>query len=204
MTKASLIARGGFAGLPGPPSAAAAIRVTERNELGIATFLVRRGQRAALGERWRKYFNAELPNGPTFVASNGVSVTATSPDSWLAIQQTTVNTWARSLEVALSGCASVTDQSDGYAVLRLEGPQVRATLAKLVPIDLHERTFPVGATAGTLAAHIGAFLWRNADGADGQPVFEIAVTRSMAASFWHALTAGAAEFGLARGPHIDN
>jgi len=92
--------------------------------------------------------------------------------------------------------ASVSDQSSGYALLRLTGPKLRDALAKMLPIDLHERAFATGDVASTLASHVGVTLWRLEDGADGSPVFEIAMFRSLAGSFWHALTSSAAEFGL--------
>ncbi len=43
---------------------------------------------------------------------------------------------------------------------------------------------------------MGVTLWRLEDAADGWPVFEFAVFRSLAGSFWHALSHSAAEFGL--------
>jgi sarcosine oxidase gamma subunit len=49
--------------------------------------------------------------------------------------------------------------------------------------------------ASTLASHVGATLWRLED-IDDLPVFEIAVFRSLAGSFWQTLTASAAEFGF--------
>ena len=92
--------------------------------------------------------------------------------------------------------ASVSDQSSGYAILRLSGPMVRDTLAKILPIDLHERAFEPDRVASTTASHVGATLWRLADAVDGSPVFEIAVFRSLVGSFWHNLASSAAEFGL--------
>jgi sarcosine oxidase gamma subunit len=50
--------------------------------------------------------------------------------------------------------------------------------------------------ASTVASHIGITLWRLDDAADATPVFEVAVFRSLAGSFWHALAQSAAEFGL--------
>ena len=93
--------------------------------------------------------------------------------------------------------AAVTDQSDGYAVLRLTGPRLRDTLAKLIPIDVHPRAFKIGDVAATVAFHVGATFWRLDDGPDGAPVIEVAVFRSLAGSFWHALSDSAAEFGFA-------
>lgn len=93
----------------------------------------------------------------------------------------------------------MSDQGDGYAVLHLAGPRVRDTLCKLVPVDMHPRTFKIGDVAVTVAAHIGATLRRLEDHADGSPVFEIAVFRSLATSFWQALSESAAEFGFVAG-----
>jgi len=60
---------------------------------------------------------------------------------------------------------------------------------------LHARSFAPGDVASTIASHVGATLWRLED-ADAAPVFEIAVFRSLAGSFWHTLTDSAAEFGF--------
>jgi sarcosine oxidase subunit gamma len=65
-----------------------------------------------------------------------------------------------------------------------------------VPVDLHPRIFRSGDVAVTVAAHIGAMLWRLDDDLNGQAVFEIAVYRSLAESFWAALSESAAEFGF--------
>jgi sarcosine oxidase subunit gamma len=94
--------------------------------------------------------------------------------------------------------AAIADQSDGQAVLRVSGQKVREALCKLVPIDLHPRAFGVGDVAVTVAAHIGVTLWRLPDELNGHAAFEIAVYRSLAGSFWAALSASAAEFGLGR------
>jgi sarcosine oxidase subunit gamma len=105
------------------------------------------------------------------------------------------NGFARLLQEAVGDAASVADQSSGYAILRMTGPKLRETLAKILPLDLHPHCFAAGDVASTLASHVGATLWRLED-ADDSPVFEIAVFRSLAGSFWHTLTDSAAEFGF--------
>jgi len=77
----------------------------------------------------------------------------------------------------------------------MTGPKLREALAKILPLDLHARSFAPGDVASTIASHVGATLWRLED-ADAAPVFEIAVFRSLAGSFWHTLTDSAAEFGF--------
>jgi sarcosine oxidase subunit gamma len=172
--------------------------VTGCDGMGLATILVRAGQRALLAARLHELFAVELPFGPTRVGAGDLSIAGTGPESWLAMQRGGGNGFADSLKEKLAGLASVVDQSDGYAVLQLGGRRARSTLEKLVPIDVHARAFAVGAVAGTVAAHVGTLLWRSADDEHGHPTFGIAVPRSMAVSFWDALTHSAAEYGLTR------
>ncbi len=194
----SMTARTAFQDLAATATGASAVVVTEWDGLGLATVFARAGQRAALAARWREHFASDLPQGPRWVESGNVCVVGTGPGAWLAMKRHGGNGFAAALRAKLSAVASVSDQSDGYGVLQLAGPKARATLEKLVPIDVHERAFTVGAAAGTVAAHVGTLLWRLADDEHGHPAFGIAVPRSMAGSFWHALDLCGGEFGLSR------
>ena len=158
--------------------------IFEREGLGLATVHARKGAREALEQRVRERFGVELPPGLRRHVAGDVALMATAPNAWLASHEHSGNAFASSLAAALTPLASVTDQTDAYAVFRLSGPEVRTTLARLFSIDLHPRTFQVNDAAVTPAArHIGATLWRLADASDGSAVFEIAVFRSLAASF---------------------
>ncbi len=55
------------------------------------------------------------------------------------------------------------DQSDGWAALRLGG-EVRGVLARLCPLDLRERSFPVGMAARSLLNQVGILLVRVSEG----------------------------------------
>jgi heterotetrameric sarcosine oxidase gamma subunit len=78
--------------------------------------------------------------------------------------------------------AALTDQSDGWAVLRVEGEGAEAVLARLVPVDVRRRHMPPGHAARTLLHHMTCTLLRVDDTA-----FEILVFRSMAATAVHHL-----------------
>lgn len=80
----------------------------------------------------------------------------------------------------LSAIAALTDQSDGWARMRLSGPGAEAVLARLVPLDLRVAAFPVGAVARTGLNHMMTVLSR----AEAES-FDILVFRSMAASAVH-------------------
>jgi sarcosine oxidase subunit gamma len=182
-----LAAQSAFAGIlvsPMGPGLAA----TEREGLSIASLSVRRGQRAALQDRVAAHFGLALPEGARRVTAGAMAAVGTGPGTWLMTRENGGNALGIALKAAVGDTASVADQSDAYAILRLTGSTVRETLAKLVPLDLHPRAFKVGDVAATLAAQIGALLWRLEDGADGQANFEIAVARSLAASFRQALS----------------
>jgi len=71
----------------------------------------------------------------------------------------------------------VVDQGDGIAAVRLEGGGARDVLARLVPLDLRDGSFPEGATARTLLNHMAVTLTRV-----GAEAWEILAMRSMAAT----------------------
>jgi heterotetrameric sarcosine oxidase gamma subunit len=192
MSDAVLTARSAFADLFVAPAGRGLV-ATERDGLGIASVSVRRGQRTALQDRVVAHFGILLPDRARRVTKGAISAAGTGPGTWLLIGENTGSALIPSLKSAVGATASVADQSDAYAILRLSGPTLRETLAKLVPLDLHPRAFSVGDVAATLVAQIGALLWRIDDAADGQPIIELAVYRSMAASLWHELLHHAAE-----------
>jgi len=94
------------------------------------------------------------------------------------------------LKKRLAGLASVSDQSHGRVVLRIDGPKSRALLAKGTPVDLHLAEFPVGKSVVTQMAHVGVHLTRA-----GTDEFTLSVFRGFSESFWEWLTSQAGEFG---------
>jgi sarcosine oxidase subunit gamma len=199
MNKPPLIPRAPFTGLPFSSASGRGVLAADRDGLGIATILVRKGQLNALSSRVRERFGIELPSGPYRVAAGDVAFAGVAPGSWLVTSEIDSHRFAASLKEGLGAVAAVADQSSGYAVLRLTGPKLREALAKVLPVDLHPRSFRTGDVLATLASHGSATLWRLQDAADGSPVFEVAVYRSFAASFWHSLASSAAEFGFVPG-----
>ncbi len=80
----------------------------------------------------------------------------------------------------LDGLAALTDQSDGWAALRLDGPGAGDVLARLYPLDLRAAAFPVGRVARAPLNHMSSILMR-----PGPQSFEMLVFRSMARTAWH-------------------
>ncbi len=83
---------------------------------------------------------------------------------------------------SLTSEATVVDQSDAWAVVRIEGTGAEDVLARLIPIDLRSRTFKRGHTARTLLQHMTVSVTRVGDQA-----FQIMAFRSMARTLVHDL-----------------
>ena len=82
----------------------------------------------------------------------------------------------------LAGIAAVTDQSGGWAALRLSGPQAAAALMRYVPMDLRVQAFKPGLVLRTPLYHMSMILLRTGDQA-----FTVMVFRSMARTAWHEI-----------------
>ncbi len=70
---------------------------------------------------------------------------------------------------------AITDQSDAWAILRLDGVGCVDVLARLVPLDLRERSFAIGHAARSLLGHLPVIVTRL-----GAQCFLILGYRSMA------------------------
>lgn len=83
----------------------------------------------------------------------------------------------------LAGVAAVTDQSGGWAALRLTGPSASDALMRLYPLDLRATHFPPGTCARAPLGHMQSILIAEDSG------FLILVFRSMARTAWHEIEA---------------
>jgi heterotetrameric sarcosine oxidase gamma subunit len=180
------------AGHHGVAEGPAGVTISLRDDLALASVMVRKGQQDALARRVRDAFGMDLPTSPKRVAAGPLALAWAGPGQWLAMAAGEGHALAPRLQRELAALASVTDQSDGRTVVRIAGPKAREALAKGVLIDLHPRAFGPGDTAVTSVAHVGAHFWQ----LDAVPSYEFAVFRSFAGAFWHWLIDSAAEFGV--------
>jgi sarcosine oxidase subunit gamma len=168
-------------------AALAGVRVTRRETLGIATVIARKDAGEMLARRVNGLFGVQLPQGPQHAFARGSSFIGVGRGVWLATSEAQGSDFTTLLRESIGDLASISDQTDAYALVRVSGPKVRAVLGKLIPVDVHPRTFGIGAAAVTIAAHIGVTFWRLEDEGEDVPVFDLAVPRSMAGSFWQML-----------------
>jgi sarcosine oxidase subunit gamma len=112
----------------------------------------------------------------------GVSTTADSsvlwlaPDEFLVVSAHAPAELANSLVTALHGePGSAVDVSANRTTLELSGPSARRVLEKGCPLDLHRRSFSVGAAYATTLASVPVVLWRT-----GEQVYRVLPRSSFA------------------------
>jgi heterotetrameric sarcosine oxidase gamma subunit len=170
----------------------AAVVLTARTGLAIAHIVAGRGSSLEAQNALAAATRLRPVDGPSVVAKDGVVLIGCAPGQWLAVAEASrAAGFVAAITQACATAASVTDQTSARAVVRVTGARARDALAKGCPIDLHARVFQPGDAAATRIAHVDCMLWQ----VNTAPTYDIAVDRSIAASFWAWLTASAAEYG---------
>ena len=151
------------------PLAIGDARLAELPRAPIRVIAPYRGREAAVSEALRATLGSGLPQiGRTVPLAGGRLI-------WAGARQWMLTGPAAEAAVpALAGLAAVTDQSDGWAAMRLEGRDARAVLARLLPLDLDAASFPEGTAARSLLRHVACLLVAAGEG------WEIRVPRSFA------------------------
>ena len=156
-----------------------------------ASVVACRGQAQRLSDVALASFGVALPATARFTQGRGVTFIWTGPAQWLVEAAPGTEDIEALLAGPFGGLAAISEQSDSRVVLEVTGPRVRDVLAKGLAIDLHPDAFRTGDVAVTAIAHVGVHVRQTSDA----PCYRLAVVRSFFGSFWHWLTASAAEFG---------
>ena len=179
--KPGLYGAGGAAG-PG-------IEIRELRPLTIvqvAAFDVERaavGIGAALGV-------AALPGRNGVATSSESAVLWTGPGRWIVVEPESRDLAGLLARHCPGDVAAITDLSHARTALRVEGPQVRALLAKLCTLDFDSAAFPTGTCAQTQFGQISVLLYCWAEHG-----FGAFVLRGFAVSAWETIIDAALEFG---------
>jgi methylglutamate dehydrogenase subunit D len=163
---------------------------------GLASIVARRDRSATLAEAVGSAFAMDLPAAGRWAQGDrlcGLSLVWSGPGRWLACRiPAPADGMEDYLRAAVGSLAAIVDQSHAGMLLNATGRRIRDALAKGLPIDLDPRAFGIGHAAVTAVAHVGVHLWQ----INELPTYRILVPRSYAGSFWHWLSASAAEYGL--------
>ena len=88
----------------------------------------------------------------------------------------------RALKSRLQDAAYVTDQSDSWVMLQINGENALRAMERISPIDLSPSTFPTGSIARTSMEHLSAIVM-----AEDDATLTLLSPISSAESFWHAV-----------------
>lgn len=179
----------GADGLPG-------VALTEIRNIVLVQVMARRGKVAEMAKAAKKLFGVAPPVVPGAVVGKNATLVWSGPDQFLAFAPRDGVEQYSFIAEAFAGIASLSDQSDGRCVLRLSGARATQAMAKFLSLDLHDSVFPVGAAATTSLDHTAVNVWRDADDADGLPVYNLAVFTSFADSLYGVIADSALEYGL--------
>ncbi|MGR3760172.1 sarcosine oxidase subunit gamma [Roseobacteraceae bacterium NS-SX3] len=150
------------------------LSLTEEDAGVLTTLAPYSGQQDALGAA------LEAAHGMAFPPPNRATGKAGSRAIWFGRNMALL--MGPEPDVKLAQHAALTDQSDAWAVVRLEGKQAGDVLARLCPADLRRSRFKRGHTARTEVKHMMASVTRV-----GENAFQIMVFRSLARTLVHDL-----------------
>ena len=160
-----------------------ALRLRARPDLALVSMAVPLGGEDAVAAAVKRAWGLDLPDARvTVAAETGPRLMRMGPDQLLVLFSHGAPDAAAVVERALKGAAYVTDQTDTWVGLSLEGPDWRVPMERLCPLDLHDDAFPVGAGARTMMEHMPAIVVREAR----DSLLSLSAASS-AQSFLHAL-----------------
>lgn len=167
--------------VPRQPEDEPGVRIRERRNLAQLQIVARKGRVSALRRRLGEFHKSPLPPEPLAgIAARDILVFATGPlEFWAVSDRRHAAEFAAAAEAALGDAASVFDQSNARAMLRLEGPRTNDLLASGTALDLHPRAFPACGGTHTVIERIPVLVLRHGP----PPVVDVSLPRSYASSF---------------------
>lgn len=149
--------------------------------ISIATAL---GQHQQLDQQLKTHFGIGLPAvGKVNRNNQGESLLGLQADQCFMVASTLQNDPVNALAAQLADTAYLSDQSDSWAILELDGPCALPALERICTIDLDEAVFLTDSMARTSMEHLSVIIERPTSS-----LFRLYSPRSSAQSFLHAVT----------------
>lgn len=181
VTQPRLYAATALGGLTPAVDKVGAWTLAELCDRAIASVTARNGQDAVVAPAMETLAHGPVPIGSLRSGARH-QVFSTAPSQWFVMgDHAQDELLAQSLKSDLGTAASVTEQSDGWAVFHLSGAPLAPVLERLVMADLARLTS--GTALRLLMEHMNVFVLCSATDA----AVEILVARSYAQSLHHAL-----------------
>lgn len=162
-------------------------RLSEAAPGTILSLAVANGRERAFAAALKKAHGMKLPQpGRMEEGAGGSRLAWLQPGLYFLFSDASGPWPKRDAVEMLDGNGYVTDQTDSWAAIRIEGDGAIAALERVCQLDLDGKAFPPGAAARTVMEHIGTLILRETHNR-----FLLLAPRSFAGSFWHMLEVSA-------------
>lgn len=164
------------------------IELAEVNGRALISLAVPNGGEAALADRVKQAYGADLPavGKSTSSQTGNAAMLGMSRDQIFLLFDEPAGDPVAHVQELLGESAYIVDQSDSWVMLAISGARARAALERICPIDLHRGNFAVGDVARTVMEHHAAIVMRT----EGE-AYLLLSPRSSAKSFAHAVQVSA-------------
>ncbi|MGB0854253.1 MAG: sarcosine oxidase subunit gamma [Pikeienuella sp.] len=156
--------------------------LAEVTDLALVSLACPLGGEAALDTALADGLSLSRPAAGGSIQKDGQRLIWTTPDQMLLAFEHDGPDAAAVIAGKLGEAAYLTDQTDNWCALSLNGPLARAALERICPVDLHPDAFAENAAARTVMEHMGAIIVRT-----GPDEFLLLSASSSAGSFLHAV-----------------
>jgi len=152
-------------------------------DLAIVSVALPLGAEKAAQKAIKTAYGVALPEvGKSSLAKDGARIVRLGSDLAFVIFTHPTPDAEPAVAARLKGAAYTTDQTDVWTALDLSGPNARAALERICPIDLHPDAFALGDAARTVMEHLGTLIIRTGDDS-----YRLMSGSSSAGSFLHAI-----------------
>ena len=127
-------------------------------------------------------FGLSRPAAGQFAESEGYRLCGLAQDQFFLMALAPQAPDEAAIKAKLSDAAYVTDQSDSWVALQLNGELALSAMERICPIDLAPDVFTPGSLARTSMEHLSAIVMAENDGG-----VTLISPISSAESFWHAV-----------------
>lgn len=178
-----LVASTAFGGTAARVDRLGPVTLTERMDLGLASLALRSGDRPTP-------FGMTLAEPGACVAGEATGCFWMAPGQWMIEGQGKAATdFAAEVLAQAPGC-SVTEQTDGWVIVDIDGPAEALERMRERLVNLPAAALAPGKATRTLMHHMTVFILRRSEG-----TLTVMGMRSYAGSIWHALAVTAARLG---------
>lgn len=152
------------------------LTLTERLDVGLASVALRKGADAPSG--------LPLAEPGTWAEGEGLTAFWMAPGQWMVEAPGRAEDDIAAEVAALAPDCSVTEQTDGWVVIDIDGPEIGSLLERLV--NLPTEALVPGKATRTMMHHMSVFVIRRSE-----TKLTVMGMRSMAGSLWHTLAQAA-------------